>query len=73
MINGTINGATPDPHKHTSPFPKVGGKKSYGVVLINGRLLELFASTISFVQSRWSRSRELIKTLTRANEHAYES
>ena len=36
VINGTINGTTPNPHKHTSPFPKVGGKKSNGVVFING-------------------------------------
>jgi hypothetical protein len=35
MINGTVNGTTPDPRKHTSPYPK-GRRDSYGVVLING-------------------------------------
>ena len=42
VINGTINGTTPDPLKHTSPYSYSGMWKSYGVVLINGINISLF-------------------------------
>jgi hypothetical protein len=43
VINGTIYGGTPYPESDTSPIPKGKKSKSYGVVLINGNMQDLFA------------------------------